>query len=76
MTISRVCTVVNCWQWANFTMGTYEQNQHFAELRQKSMFIHTLGSASKIFGNFGRQKTNFLWEKEEKAVSQLKSDRK
>ena len=33
--ISRVCIVGNCWQWANFTMGPNEQNQHFAELRQK-----------------------------------------
>ena len=24
-----------CWQWTHFTMGTNEQNQHFAELRQK-----------------------------------------
>ena len=33
--ISRVCIVGNCWQWANFTIGPNEQNQHFAELRQK-----------------------------------------
>ena len=25
----------HCWQWAYFTMGPNEQNQHFAELRQK-----------------------------------------
>ena len=31
--ISRVCIVGNCWQWANFTMGINEQNQHFSELR-------------------------------------------
>ena len=24
-----------CWQWTQFTIGTNEQNQHFAELRQK-----------------------------------------
>ena len=24
-----------CWQWTHFTMGPNEQNQHFAELRQK-----------------------------------------
>ena len=23
-----------CWQWTHFTMGPYEQNQHFAQLRQ------------------------------------------
>ena len=23
-----------CWQWTHFTMGSYEQNQHFAQLRQ------------------------------------------
>ena len=40
---SRVCTVVNCLQWANFTMGPNEQNQHFAELRQKVyLYIHAV----------------------------------
>ena len=42
-TISRVCIVGNCWQWANFTKGPNEQNQHFAELRQKlhvRLYIH------------------------------------
>ena len=24
-----------CWQWTHFTIGPNEQNQHFAELRQK-----------------------------------------
>ena len=24
-----------CWQWTHFTMGPNEQNQHFAEMRQK-----------------------------------------
>ena len=43
MTISRVCTVGNCWQWANFTMGPNGQNQHFAELRQKvSVYIYAV----------------------------------
>ena len=33
----------HCWQWAKFTMGPNEQNQHFAELRQKvCLYIHTL----------------------------------
>ena len=64
-----------CWQWANFTMGPNEQNQHFAELRQKSMFMHTRGSAPKRSAKFGRQKRTFCGKKEEKAVSQIKSDR-
>ena len=25
-----------CWQWTHFTMGPNDQNQHFAELRQKN----------------------------------------
>ena len=32
-TISRVCFVGHSWQLANFTMGSYKQNQLFAELR-------------------------------------------
>ena len=28
-----------CWLWTHFTMGPNEQNQHFAELRQK-MCLH------------------------------------
>ena len=43
MTISRVCTVGNCWQWANFAIGPKEPNQHFAELRQKvCSYIHVV----------------------------------
>ena len=43
MTISRVCTVVNCWQWPHFIIGPNEQNQYFAELRQKiCLFIHAV----------------------------------
>ena len=58
MTISHVCTVGNCWYWANFTMGPIEQNQHFAELRLKicSYFIHTL-VLLKMFVKFGCQIT-------------------
>ena len=30
-----------CWQWTNLTMGLNEQNEHFAELRQKvCLYIH------------------------------------
>ena len=43
ITISRVCTVGICWQWANFTMGPNGQNQHFAELRKKvCLYIHAV----------------------------------
>ena len=32
-----------CWQWAHFTMGPNEQNQHFSELRQKvCLYIHVV----------------------------------
>ena len=37
MTISCVCTLVNSRQWANFTMGSNEQNQ-----QTKSKFIHAV----------------------------------
>ena len=30
-----------CWQWTHFTMGPNEQNQHFAELRQKIVYTYT-----------------------------------
>ena len=68
MTISRVCTVGNCWQWANSTMGPNGQNQHFAELRQKGMFMHTRGSAPKRSAKFGRQKRTFCGKKEQNAA--------
>ena len=43
MTISRVCTDGNCWQWATFTVGPNGQNQHFAGLRQKvCLYIHAV----------------------------------
>ena len=43
MAISHVCTVGNCWQWANLTMGPNGQNQHFAELKQKvCLYIHAV----------------------------------
>ena len=39
------------------------------------MFIHTRGSATKRFAKFEWHKRIFCVEKEEKAVSQIKSDR-
>ena len=30
-----------CWQWAHFTIGPNEQNQHFAKLRQKYVCTYT-----------------------------------
>ena len=53
-------------------MGPKDQNQHFAELRQK---VYPRGSAPKRFAKFGSQKQTFCGEKDEKAISQLKSDR-
>ena len=31
----------HCLKWASFSMGPYEQNQHFAELRQKYVYTNT-----------------------------------
>ena len=34
----------HCWQWTHFTMGPNEQNQHYAELRQKvCQYKHVVG---------------------------------
>ena len=38
------------------------------------MLIHTCGSALKRSAKFGRQKRTFCGKKEEKAVSQIKSE--
>ena len=60
----------HCCQWANFTMGPNEQNQHFAELRQKvCLNIHAV-VLLRGFVKFGRQKTIFLWEKRKKRLAQ------
>ena len=59
-----------CWQWANFTMGPNEQSQHFSELRQTSMFIHTRLRAPKMFVKVGCKTRTFCNKKEEKKVSQ------
>ena len=70
MTISRVCTVGNCWQWANFTMGSNVQNQHFAELRQKvCLYRHALVLPRGLPSFEGKNKL-FVGIKEEKVVSQ------
>ena len=64
----------HCWQWANFTMGPNEQNQHFAGLRQNLFLcIHALVLLRGL--PIWKAKANFLWKIEEKAVCQLKSDR-
>ena len=76
MTISRVSTVANCWQWANFTMGPNGQ-YHFGELRQKvCLYIHAV-VLLKRSAKFGRQKQTFCAKKRGKKLllSQIKSDR-
>ena len=56
MTISRVCTVGNGWQWTNSTMGTNEQNQHFAEFRRKvCLYIHALVFLRRLANVEGRK---------------------
>ena len=72
MTISHVCTVGNgqFLQWDLMTKST------FCGVETKSMFIHTCGGAPKRSAKFGRQKRTFCGKKAEKAVSQIKSDRR
>ena len=69
-TISRVCTVGNCWQRANLQFGPTEQINILRSCDKKSMFIHTRVSAPKIFAKFGCQRRIFCNRKEEKTVSQ------
>ena len=65
----------HCCQWANFTMGPNEQNQHFAELRQKlCLYIHAVVLLRGLSSWEGKNEI-FVGKKEEKAVSQIKSDR-
>ena len=63
-----VCTVVNCLQWANFTMGPNEQNQHFAELRQKKacLYIQAVALQRGLPGLEGKNE-RFVGEKREKS---------
>ena len=65
----------SCRRCAHFTIGTNEQNQHFAELRQKSMFVHTRSSAPKRFAKFGLQTRTFCHKKVAKVIAKLESDR-
>ena len=64
-----------CWQWTHFTMGPNEQNQHFAELRPKKMFIHTRGSSPNMFAKFGWKTRTFCHKKVAKVIAKLESDR-
>ena len=63
-----------CWQWTHFTMGPNEQNQHFAELRQK-MFAHIRSSAPNMFAKFGWKTRKFCHKKVAKVIAKLESDR-
>ena len=75
MTISRVCTVGNCWQWANFTAGPNGQNQHFVGLRQNvCLYIHAVVLLRGL-PSLECKNELFVGKKEEKAISQIKSDR-
>ena len=65
----------SCRRCAHFTIGTNEQNQHFAELRQKNMFVHTRSSAPKRFAKFGWQTRTFCLKKVAKVIAKLESDR-
>ena len=70
MTISRVSTVPNCWQWANFTMGPNGQNPHFAELRQNICLFISAGVLLRDFPRVEGNKETFCGIKEKKPVSQ------
>ena len=70
--ISHVCIVGNHWQWANFTMGPNEQNQHFAELRQKvCLYIHILVLPRGLPSLDGKLK-RFLTKKNGKSCCQTR----
>ena len=58
-----------------FYNGTSWTKSTFWGVETKCMFIHTRGRAHKRSAKFGRQKRTFGGKKEEKAVSQIKSDR-
>ena len=64
-----------CWQWKHFIMGPNEQNQHFAELRQKNMFIHTRSSAPNMFAKFEWKTRTFCHKKAAKVIAKLEPDR-
>ena len=56
-------------------MGPNGQNQHFGELRQKvCLYIHAVVLIRGMPSLEGKNKL-FVGKKEEKAVSQIKSDR-
>ena len=48
-------------------MGPNKQNQHFAELRQKGMFIYTRGSAQKEVCQVWKENLNVLSQKNGKS---------
>ena len=53
-------------------MGPYEQNQHFAELRQKKLFIYTRSSAPNMFAKFGWKTRTFCHKKSGKSDCQTR----
>ena len=61
-----------CWQGTHFTMGPNEQNQYFAELRHKDIFMHTRSSVPNMFGWKTRM---FCHKKVAKVIAKLESDR-
>ena len=71
----------SCRRCAHFTIGTNEQNQHFAKLRQKRMFVHTRlvldtrSSAPNICAKFGWKNRTFCHKKVAKVIAKLESDR-
>ena len=64
-----------CWQWANFTMGPNEQNQHIGELRQKVCFYIHAVVLLKGMPSLDDINKLFVGKKAEKWLAQLKSDR-
>ena len=57
-------------------MEPNEQNQHFAELRQKkNMFTHIRSSAPNMFAKFGWKTRTFCHKKVAKVIAKLESDR-
>ena len=70
--LTQISRVRNCWQWVKFTMESNEQNQHFAELRQKvCLYIHVV-VLQRGLPSLDRN-SNVLSQK--KAVAKLESGR-
>ena len=63
-----VCTVGNCWKWANFTMGPNEKNQKIC------LNIHSIVLLRGLSSLEGKNEL-FVGKKRKKLLAKLKSER-